>query len=345
MDKYGSGGKGPGKDRGYVLQSWHGGSYLVDRCSRGSFTVPNMGLSVLGGVQDSVIRKLASEVYDDGLIQRLIPIVLRPATESKDEPTPQAVEDYTKLIEQLCALTAEVINVEPIVGDTGISALLMFDEAAQKTRQRAERKHRQMMQNFKGLNKRLSSHIGKYDGYFARLCLIFHVIENVGAVRVAALKLPGIVPTEKEVKLPSVITAATAENVEKFMHEFLLPHAMAFYAGVLGLADDHDRITAVAGYILAQELEEITNRDVARGTRAMRQLSRRDIEAVFEQLEALGWLFRIPDKKRPSSPSRWKVNPVAHTMFAQKAKDERGRRKKIRQLIKEKVDWVRGRDE
>jgi hypothetical protein len=142
-----------------------------------------------------------------------------------------------------------------------------------------------------------------------------------------------------------MIQAATAEKVAKFMQEFLFPHAVAFYAGVLGLADDHDRLAAVAGYILAHGLEEVTNRDIARGVRDMRRLGRRDTEAVFEQLEAIGWLFRLQDKKRPSGPSRWKVNPVAHTMFARRAKDETARRKRIRQLIKEKVDWVRGRDE
>jgi hypothetical protein len=193
MDKYGSGGKGAGKDRGFVLQTWNGGSCNVDRISRGSFTIPNIGLSVLGGVQDSVIRKLAGEVYDDGLIQRLLPIVLRPATESKDEPTPQAVEDYHELIEQLCRLTVAAVDVDPFAEVSG-NCMLMFDEAAQKVRQQAERKHREMVQTFTGLNKRLASHIGKYDGYFARLSLVFHVVENVGAVRLAGIKLPGVTP-------------------------------------------------------------------------------------------------------------------------------------------------------
>ena len=58
MDKYNAGGKGAAKDRGFWLQCWNGGDYSVDRISRGAFIVPNIGLSVLGGVQPSVIRKL-----------------------------------------------------------------------------------------------------------------------------------------------------------------------------------------------------------------------------------------------------------------------------------------------
>ena len=68
---------------------------------------------------------------------------------------------------------------------------------------------------------------------------------------------------------------------------------MAFYAGVLGLSNDHDRLANVADYILAHKLERITNRDVQRGDRTMRNLTRRETEAIFEQLEAFGWVTRI----------------------------------------------------
>ena len=61
------------------------------------------------------------------------------------------------------------------------------------------------------------------------------------------------------------MTEDTAERVAKFMRRFLLPHAFAFYGGVLRLADDHDRLAAVAGYILARQKQRLTNRDVQRG--------------------------------------------------------------------------------
>ncbi len=88
----------------------------------------------------------------------------------------------------------------------------------------------------------------------------------------------------------------------RFLHGFLLPHATAFYAGVLGLADDHDRLSAVAGYILTHKLDEITNRDVQRGDRTMRRLTKRDTDLVFQQLEAFGWLTCIPGRRRIRPP-------------------------------------------
>src|SRR5262249_56342656 len=84
------------------------------------------------------------------------------------------------------------------------------------------------------------------------------------------------------------VRGGTTGRVGKFLHEFLLPHAIAFYAGVLGLSDDHDRLTNLAGYILAHKLDEITNRDVHRGDRSMRKLTKRGTETLLQPLEPLG---------------------------------------------------------
>jgi hypothetical protein len=131
--------------------------------------------------------------------------------------------------------------------------------------------------------------------------------------------------------MPASIPEATARRVEGFLHGFLLPHALAFYAGVLGLSNDHDRLTAVAGYILSNRLERVTNRDVQRGDRTMRKLEQRDVDAIFEQLEAFGWLARTPGLRgdRP----HWNVNPAVHQKFAERGRAEAERRRHAREVI------------
>ncbi len=119
-----------------------------------------------------------------------------------------------------------------------------------------------------------------------------------------------------------------------FLHGFLKPHAVAFYVGVLGLSNDHDRLANVADYILAHKLERITNRDVARGDRSMRGLKKYETEAIFEQLEALGWIIRTPGA-RPSDPPHWMVNPVVHQRFAERGEAARKRREQDREMIGE----------
>ena len=99
-------------------------------------------------------------------------------------------------------------------------------------------------------------------------------------------------------------------------------------------SNTHDRLTAVAGYILAHRLDRITNRDIQHGNRTMRGLDRRDIESVFDQLEALGWIDRIPGPK-PTAPPHCIVNPAVHVKFAARAAAEAERRARDRKLIAE----------
>jgi hypothetical protein len=300
MDRY-SGHRGAMKDRGFWLQSWNGGTFAINRVSRASGVIENLSVSMLGGIQPDLIRKLAAETVDDGLLQRIFPIVLRPATIGKDEPTSNAVDRYGSLVEHLHAAR------EPFDD-------LKFDDGATAIRRQLEKRHLDLM-TCESLNKKLAAHIGKYDGLFARLCLLWHCIEH------------------SHEELPAIVTEETARRVEKFLHGFLLPHAVAFYAGVLRLSNDHDRLAAVAGYILSRKLEWITNRDVQRGDRTMRSLGKQDVESIFHQLEALGWIDMVPG--RYSSPPRWAVNHQVHVKFRERAASEAERRSRERAMIAE----------
>lgn len=162
----------------------------------------------------------------------------------------------------------------------------------------------------------MAGHVGKYNGLFARLCLLFHCIDHVGG------------------ELPEFIETETAARVRTFLHGFLLPHALNFYAGVLGLSSDQDKLTAIAGYILSHKppLRRITNRDIQRAGRSLRRLARRDVEALFEQLDALGWVTRTP-APRPSDPPHWVVNPEVYRKFASRALIESERKQRERTVI------------
>jgi uncharacterized protein DUF3987 len=306
MDKY-SNARGAAKDRAFWLEAFNGAPYSVHRVGRGSVFIENLSASLIGGIQPEPIRKLADDSADDGLLQRLLPVILRPAVEGRDERASEVVFDYAALIRRLYQLD------RPLFGGVAEGTVLRFNDAAQAYRQELERKHLEL-QCCESINRKLASHIGKYDGIFARLCVIWHCVEAA----------PGT--------LPQVISERTARRAGAFLHGFLLPHAMAFYAGVLGLSNDQDRLEAVAGYILARKLERVTNRDIQHGDRTMRGLGRPETEAIFDQLDALGWVDRVPGP-RPSSPPQWIVNPVVHIKFAKRAADEAERRARERKII------------
>jgi hypothetical protein len=171
MDKY-SGGKGAAKDRGFWLQSFNGGSYSVNRIGRGSLVIPNLSVSMLGSIQPEPIRKLAADGVDDGLLQRLIPIVLSPGVKGRDEPPSAAVDDYNALISNLHRLRPPTTGgILPAV------VILKFDDGALAIREELEVKHLELQQ-CEAINRKLGSHIGKYNGLFARLCVVFHCVEH-----------------------------------------------------------------------------------------------------------------------------------------------------------------------
>jgi hypothetical protein len=101
---------------------------------------------------------------------------------------------------------------------------------------------------------------------------------------------------------------------------------------VLGLSNDHDRLTAVAGFILAHKKDKITNRDLKRGDKTMRKVPTHEMATVFEQLEALGWVDRAAGPYQ-KAPLHWVVNPAVHVKFAEKAKSEAERRANAREMI------------
>src|SRR4029077_18870583 len=114
-----------------------------------------------------------------------------------------------------------------------------------------------------------------------------------------------------------------------FLHGFLFRHAVAFYTDVVGLSDNHEQVTCVADYILAHELTKMTVRDVARGDRAMRHLAKRDVETVFDQLHAMGWIERTDGRQADV----WLVNPQVHIEHAERAKREHERRTLKRKIL------------
>ena len=312
MDKY-NGGKGSAKDRGFWLQAYNGGGYALSRVGRGSAFIPNLSVSVLGGIQPSPIRRVARDAVDDGLLQRLLPIVLRPADVGKDEAPPR---DVVGEFEALVAKLSRRMEPQRAGFDGGPEPCpIRLDEGAQAIRRDLEHRHLRLVQ-LEGFNAKLGAHFGKYDGLFARLCILFHAIENADADT-----------------LPLDVSEDTASRVRDFLHGFLRQHALSFYHGTLTLEDSHDQLTAVAGYVLAHGLDRITARDVQRGNRTMRSMSKDDVSDVMDRLELMGWV--TPADAHRSNSRAWDVNPLVHDRFAARAERERQRRQEINQMLQD----------
>lgn len=305
MDKYAPG-KGSQADRGFWLQAYNGGSYSLNRIARGSCYIPNCSVSLLGGVQPEPIRAIASDTHDDGLVQRLIPVVLRPGRAGRDAPDDGTLEAYERLIRRL----------ERLQDGAGP---LRFDEGARGIRESLEAEHLELIASLEVVSPKMAAHFGKHDGLFARLCVIWHCVENCASVWV-----------------PNTISTQTAARVAEFMKNFIRPSAVAFYTGLLGMSAGHDRLLDLAAWILAAEIDEVKARDVQRSGQTFRHVSADEVRLICEKLEAFGW-GSWADAGPKSSKARFIVNPRVHLLFAERGAAEAERRTKARDLIRQTI--------
>ena len=299
MDRYNTKGGG---DRAFWLKAFNGGTYNLNRIGRGAKQIPNLSISLLGGIQPEPMRKFAADSVDDGLLQRMLPVILKPSEVGQDLPQDHTGEAYSELIASLYHLRQ--------VGQM----VLHFSDGARAIRDELEHEHLNLSTALETVSPKLSAHYGKHDGIFARLCLVWHCIEHADRA------------------IPSEVSEDTARRVAAFMAEFIRPSAIAFYAGILGMSAGHEDIIALASLIVAKGMGEVAARDVQSAGQTLRHITADQFRAIAEKMEAFGWLERGEPKPRSNTP-RWIVNPRVHGLFSDRAQTEMQRREAAREAL------------
>ena len=180
----------------------------------------------------------------------------------------------------------------------------------------------------------LQSVFGKWPGTFARLCLVYHLIEVAGA------PLRGFVPP-----IQRVVSGYTANHVRDYMRTVLAP--MQIRADHLMFSTRMDRHAAwIADYILARGLNRIVVSQILASYRPLRAPDHRGtLDSVMDSLERVGWLAaEVPARQTTRAPTAWRVNPLVHIRYAERAEAERKRRAEVRETIAEYVDATRNAD-
>ncbi len=289
--------QGAGRDRSLWLELYNGGWKPIDRVRRGRVLVPNWSVCLLGAIQPEPMRRLASKITDDGLVQRLVTFFPRPCTQGIDRrPNYSALTGYRELLARLVALPP---SREPVT----------LDPDAHPWREEVARVARDVML-LPDTSAAFRAHLAKWEGLFARLLLTLHVVGSVSKTGNVAVS----------------VSAETAAAVTRLMVDYLLPHAARFYADILG----HDHLKHgrwLAGFILARRLEKLSVRSIGRAYRELRG-DPIGTARVMETLEALAWVTRI-ETGHGGPPRKWKVNPQVHSRFADRAAKEQERRQQV----------------
>jgi hypothetical protein len=320
FDRYRGGGKGGG-DRGAYLRLYNGGRHTVDRIGRGSFAIPNWSACVLGGIQPDPIRRIARDADDDGLLQRFCYCVPGRQEAGEDrKPAQDAIGRYAALFPALTTLL-------PPKGSVAV-----LDEGAHVHRLEVERVAKAMAL-MPDTSMRLKAALGKWPGLFARLVLIFHLIEFADCTKGAPCVPPVLVVPEQ-----------TARRVAAYMRDVLLPHLLRAEA-VMFATTQTGHARWVAGMILASGEARVTSRDVMRAYNALRAPEqKRDLLDVMVSLEMVGWVQAEPQRNPARPTTSWEVNPAVHRIFAARAQQERERRRDAqREMLEAMAAAKRGR--
>ena len=290
-------------DRAFYLESWNGtSSYNTDRITRGSISIPNLCLSVFGGIQpDKLIAYLEQAAYalsNDGMLQRFQCIVYPYSTPwkwSDSRPNDQLQEMVNKKFETLSEIDFGTLGASP--GDCHSKhAFFRFDNEAQQifidwtseiNKVRIPQEPQPIIQE----------HLAKYDKLFSAIALILHLVDCVSSGQGG--------PTTAE---SAYRAAAWCEYLEK--------HARRCY-GLL-IDDGLRSAQALAEKIQNGRLsEDFTARDISRHN--WRYLtSENSVKSALEWLEEEGWVRSTetggsgPGSGRPTR--RYSINPHLKTI-------------------------------
>lgn len=317
MDAYKGASKGASMDRAMWLEAYNGGRRIIDRVQRGNIIVPNWSTSIIGGIQPDMMRRVASSMGNDGLLQRFMVLVARPAGIDADRVPDLAAKDrFHALFQQLEALKPS-------------GELVRLTEDAHLVRERITRRADAMIKAFD--HPHIQAWLGKWTGLFGRLLLTYHVIECAS---------DHVYPTERDV------SESTALQVERLMCDVLLHHAIHFYNEIIDAHERQENIRQLARLILAKRFDRLTKRDLTLHWKQARKLEWWEVRSIVEALCSLGWLEPDPLSidSNDGKPKAWAVNPAVHETFSKQADREKARRKAAMEVIREiKQDAAKAR--
>lgn len=306
MDAYRA--NGASKDVAFYLQAYNGAPFIVDRVSK-TIAVPHLSLSIIGGIQPDPMRAIAKNLREDGLLQRHIVIPTSASDAGADvEVDAEAASDWAALVDEI----AQLRDADGMWPDT-----YRLEPDAQQILD-AGRRRLDTLARDPSTDRRLAIALAKGEGQLARLVLVYHLIENRSDLD----------PFEMGADTPSAwVTHATVAKAVRVFFSLVVPAQFDFYTRVIGESEHQQQCRRVAGYILARELESISDRDVYR--EALKELgdNAQARDAVMRSLELSGWL--APNKDFKGRTTQWTVNPKVHGKFALQATAERARRKNI----------------
>jgi putative DNA primase/helicase len=172
--------------RAFYLQAWSGGSYTFDRIGRGTVTVDDARLSIIGGIQPGPLSELVQQARrgsaDDGMIERFLiayPDAPGEWREVDRWPDSEGKRRAWETIERLDALTAGALSAErecDMHGEPRGLPFLRFDDDAREAFAEWRADFEQTIRKAEG--EGLEGALSKFRHHVPALALALHVIDG-----------------------------------------------------------------------------------------------------------------------------------------------------------------------
>lgn len=294
MEKYASG-KAGAADRAFWLKAYDGGSFYVDRISRGEIGISNLSVSIIGGIQPARLAEVGG-LTSDGLLQRFLPVMMGSPQFPEDMPADASTEAYRRLLDRL-------LNAEP--------QQLVMTEQALEASDVLRRELFDIEGATEGLEPGFQAFVGKLPGVFGAIALILHMAEHPEHGNTCSVELD------------------TVRRAAAIVRDFLIPHAREFYRR--SEADsDGGRLRKIASYILTAGRPRITSSDLTKNVAAMRGLGMGEVAKWLSPLVAGGWLE--PVDPLPTNRA-WHVRPDIFVQMKRRLEIEEARKATLARLM------------
>ncbi|WP_028668163.1 YfjI family protein [Runella zeae] len=292
------------QDRAFYLEAWNGmGSFQVDRVGRPSLSIPNLCLSIFGGIQPSKLagyfQNLINSYGNDGMIQRfqiaVYPDRLNNWNYVDSYPEEVARKKAYRIFEQLANFDPnDLVSKDEYVRIPYIKFTYEAQPLFKNWLEQLEEKLRS-----EELPNLIEEHLGKYRSLVPSLALIFHLIDYAS---LTADDSSNIELCKQGVSLKALQKAIKYAS-------YLESHAYRIYAEIGNSGQQ-------AVYQLSKKIAE----GILPTTFTVREIQRKGwylltdnatINDAVKTLVALDWLTEIksePTGGRPPAP-QYIVNP------------------------------------
>jgi hypothetical protein len=305
-------------ERGAWCSAWNCAPFNVDRITRKSMRFDDWGASLLIGITPRQIKEAAEDARSDGLLARVLPVLVRSPLPAHPSPNEGDAEARLRLLARAAhALPAINATLAPEARD-------LWGAEATKARELAD--------HYERANPALASWLRKFGANALRVALVYAIVNTAAnRSRWADAAPRALLVGADEMRRALALVGWFAQSAAVFFEE-AAPDPARELAKELAL---------LIAYRLHRDPDErprIARRDFERHSlRAWARADEQTRERALLVLHDAAWLLgadgRPATGPRLGQATAWSVNPAVREAFADVAQAEAERRRTVRERL------------